>query len=202
MALKPENLRIKVKEAAMAVLALSIMLFFAGCAEFMTNDPRRFTDADYSRAEAIDTDNALKTEKKTEENEPALWSIDWSIKYRAQFKILYTGLFAGLAMSGEESNKGIAVPLSALIGYGIASFPMSWEKDGNWYKWPVIGGAAAGLTAGIVMIVQDKLYEGQYGWEGLICFGTAVITTIIGTGVGGIAGDIANAVDIAGKNGK
>jgi hypothetical protein len=125
------------------------------------------------------------------------------MKYKAVFKVLTTGFFTGLALAGDEhTNKMITIPVCALTGYGIASMPVDWDKEGNWYKWPVVGGAVAGLTAGIVMIQQNKLYEGQYGWEGLICFGTAFISTVIGTGAGGIVGDIANAIDMSERKAK
>jgi hypothetical protein len=202
MKYKIENLKLKIKEAVPIVLALAIMFFSTGCAEFVTNDARRFTDSDYSTPQLIDLDNAWKTDEKIKENEPPFGSNEWCIKYRAVSKVLSTGFLTGMALAGQESNKEIVVPIFALIGYGIASMPISWEKDGDWYKWPVIGGAAAGLTAGVVMIVQNKLYEGQYGWEGLICFGTAFLSTCIGTGIGGIVGDIANAVDMSNKSAK
>jgi hypothetical protein len=181
----------------LALGAAAVLSLTTGCAGMMVDDARRFTDADYNRQAEIDINNAwyAETEEPKAEPEPSIFSNDWCMKYRAGIKLVTVSLFCAPAIGSDSAGKEIYLPLSALCAYGIASIPVDWNKEKDSYKWPVVGGAAAGLAAGIAVVVQNKLYESQYGWEGIISFGTAFIATCLGTGVGGIIGDIAGAFD-------
>jgi len=184
-----------------AAAGLAMFLVSTGCAGVMANDPRRVTESEYkaynSAVTDIDIDNAWKTDDGPKDMEPSIGSDDWYIKYRPLWKALSTGLFACLALAGQENDKELAVPFSALLGYGAASLGVYWNKDSDVYKWSVLGGAAVGFVTGINIIIDQKLYTGQYGWEWLITTSVTFLSTIAGAGIGGIVGDILHGFELA-----
>lgn len=174
-----------------SVLIITIIMFTTGCATL-----------DMEKESGADTVNNTATVK----SDNNIFSPDWSRENKTTVKIIYASGFAllgaGLTLSAQQ-NQGTAallIPILAIMGLGTGYFAsMDWEKDSNWYKIPVITGAFAGLTADIVMAVNTN---DPYGTEKLFYFMVAPFFAMAGAGIGGIVGDILNAIESPTNAGK